>query len=159
MIYGELWIKPISIQIHSRVLCYWSKLSFRSDKICKIVYSTAQALHPNNICKFPCINFVKNTLDDLGLSEYLINQNVSNLLKLKKVVKTKTNYLLILWNITTNHHLPIEKGRHLGIERTCTHCHKNIIGTEIHYFLEKKSEQKCWGNIIIVTKMLINWMN
>jgi hypothetical protein len=40
---------------------------------------------------------------------------------------------------TTNHHLPIEKGRHLGIERnlrTGTHCNKNIIGDEFHYLLE-----------------------
>jgi hypothetical protein len=82
MIYGESGVKHISIQIRSRLLCYYylSKLlSFRSDKICEIVYNTALALHSNNICKFPWINFVKNTLDDLGLSEYFINQNVSNL--------------------------------------------------------------------------------
>jgi hypothetical protein len=39
---------------------------------------------------------------------------------------------------TTNHHLLIEKGRHLGIERnlrTCTNCNKKIIGDEFHYFL------------------------
>ena len=40
---------------------------------------------------------------------------------------------------TMNHSMPIEKGRHLGIERDqrlCTLCNMNIIGDEFHYLFE-----------------------
>ena len=38
---------------------------------------TALALNTNNKCKFPLINFVKNSLDNVGLFEHFVNQNVN----------------------------------------------------------------------------------
>ena len=40
---------------------------------------------------------------------------------------------------TTNHNLPIEKGRHLGVDRNlrfCSQCNKNLMGDEFHYLFE-----------------------
>ena len=40
---------------------------------------------------------------------------------------------------TTNHCMPIEKGRHLNIERNqriCSLCDKNVLGDEFHYLFE-----------------------
>ena len=56
-----------------------------------------------------------------------------------------------------NHSMPIEKGRHFGIERNqrlCTLCNRNIIGDEFHYLFEcdhfneerKKSFSKFYYN-------------
>ena len=182
MIFGELGVKPISLQVKARLLCFWSKLVTSKDsKICHILYNTALKLHNNNIVIFPWISCVNNVLNDLGLSHYFRDQNVDNLLHFKSVVKLrlydqflqdwnstiansskclvykmyKTNhcfekYLDILpSNLakvlckyrTTNHCLPIEKGRHLNIERnlrTCHLCNANLLGDEFHYIFECK---------------------
>ena len=40
---------------------------------------------------------------------------------------------------TTNHHLPVEKGRWENIERSqrvCTICNRNALGNEFHYLFE-----------------------
>ena len=79
MLYGELGVKPISLQIKSRMLCYWSKLlNAKEDKICKILYNTALKLHSQQIIEFPWIEHVKSTLDGLGLAEYFSCQHVNS---------------------------------------------------------------------------------
>ena len=62
-----------------------------------------------------------------------------------KVIKLVDPNLLLLpynkrkiltWFITSNHKLPIEKGRHLGIDvskRKCPLCESDSIGDEGHY--------------------------
>ena len=90
MVYGELGINPIVNQVKTRVLCYWANiLNSKHDKICKLLYNTALSLHKDNTCTFPWISFVKKTLDELGLSEYFMNQNVGNINHFKATVKKR----------------------------------------------------------------------
>ena len=72
------------------MLCYWANiLNSKHDKICKLLYNTALSLHKDNTCTFPWISFVKQTLDELGLSEYFMNQNVGNINHFKATVKKR----------------------------------------------------------------------
>lgn len=102
MIFGELGIKPIVIQAKTRLLCYWSKLlNCKDSKICNIVYRTAYKLHSNNIVEFPWISCVKKCLDDLGMSEYFINQKVDNIDHFKMLIKIRlSDQFLQNWNST-----------------------------------------------------------
>ena len=117
----------------------------------------------NNVVKSPWISFVKTCLDNLGMSECFIEQQVNNVKHFKQVVKTKLyDQFLQEWDDTvfntskcsvyriyksehcleqyfdilpthlafylckfrtTNHNLPIEKGRHFNIDRNQRFCH------------------------------------
>ncbi|XP_053395338.1 uncharacterized protein LOC128555792 isoform X1 [Mercenaria mercenaria] len=100
MVYGELGMLPITLQAKSRLLCYWSKLlNTKDNKICKILYKTILHLHNSNIHTSPWISFVKCNLDELGLSEYFINQKVTNLRHFKSLVKTRLqDHFVQNWN-------------------------------------------------------------
>jgi 3-oxoacyl-[acyl-carrier-protein] synthase III len=46
MLYGELGVTPISLQIKSRIINYWCKLlNGKDDKICNILYKTAYSVN------------------------------------------------------------------------------------------------------------------
>lgn len=62
MVYGELGITPVILQVKCRVLCYWSKiLKAKDDKICKILYNTMLSFYSRNVVISPWIHFVKNS--------------------------------------------------------------------------------------------------
>ena len=104
MVYGELGITPVTLLTKSRVLCYWSKvLNAKNDKICKLLYNTALFFHNNNIIISPWISFVKNCLDELGMSEYFVNQHVDNVNHFKLLVKSRLyDQFLQHWHETIN---------------------------------------------------------
>ena len=83
MIYSELGVKPIILDIKSRVLSYWSKLVSPEDlhtklssEIYKVVYM--YLLHKNNLRKSPYIQNVKNILDTYWFSGIWLSQDIIN---------------------------------------------------------------------------------
>ena len=54
-----------------------------------MLYNTRLSLHNNNILISPWIKFVKNSLDELGMSEYFVNQKVDNMFHFKSLVKSR----------------------------------------------------------------------
>ena len=102
MIFGELGVTPIASQIKSRVLCYWSKiLNAKDDKICKLLYDTALNLHNAGSVKFSWIEYIKSSLDSLGMSEYFTSQNVVSIPHFKSLVKSRiSDQFLQNWNNT-----------------------------------------------------------
>jgi hypothetical protein len=80
MVYGMLGIFPLVIQVKARVLCFWSKIiNPKENKICKLLNKTMLSLSSRNIVNSKWINFVKETLSKLGMSEYFHLQKVDNI--------------------------------------------------------------------------------
>ena len=66
MIYSELGVKTVLLNIKSRILSYWSKLVSPDDlhtKQSSKVYEILYLLYKNNLCKSPYIQNVKCILD------------------------------------------------------------------------------------------------
>ena len=81
MIYGDLGITPIAIDIKSRVLSYWSKLIYMHDqpkRLSYLMYNILYNMHENKICKSNYIENIKGSLDTCGVSRKLETQNTVN---------------------------------------------------------------------------------
>ena len=103
MLYGELGVTPISLQINSRVLLYWSKLlNCQHDYPCKInviLYKMLYTLCQNDNVSFPWHKYVQNSLDDLGMSNLWHNQVVDSVPMFKRYVQTRIKDQYIqCWN-------------------------------------------------------------
>ena len=59
---------PASVDVKSRVLCYWYKLVNISDnsRICKVMYDLMLKMYVDGFYKHHWIDFIKTTLDNLG---------------------------------------------------------------------------------------------
>jgi hypothetical protein len=74
MIYGELGILPLSLQIKSRVLNYWGKLiNDKIDKICSMLYFIPEKLYSDFDMDFPPLKFVQPSL---GQAIEFFNQEI-----------------------------------------------------------------------------------
>ena len=104
MIYGELGITPLSTQIKSRVLNYWGKIvNSKHDKIISILYRTTHNLYTLNNIKSDWVCFVRNNLNDLGLSHFWINQNVESPASFKNTVNLRLrDHFMQNWRSTIN---------------------------------------------------------
>ena len=102
MIYGELGRMPMDCIIKSRVLNYWCRLvNSKEDKICHIMYKLMYELDKSNVFHSPWIGYVKNSLDQLGFSEYWLNQNVPSQLVFSNIIKSRIKDIYIQnWNTT-----------------------------------------------------------
>ena len=102
MIYGELGRMPMDCIIKSRVLNYWCRLvNSKEDKICHIMYKLMYELDKSNVFHSPWIGYVKNSLDQLGFSEYWLNQNVPPQLVFSNIIKSRIKDIYIQdWNTT-----------------------------------------------------------
>jgi hypothetical protein len=90
MIYGELGILPLSLQIKSRVLNYRGKLiNDKKDKICSMLYCMSKKLYSDFDGDFPWLKFVHTSLDSLGLSSYQIFQSVNSGPHFKKIISAR----------------------------------------------------------------------
>ena len=69
MIYGELCVTPLSIDVSIRMVVYWAKLvSSNQNKISNMIYSILYKLHNLEIYKSDWINTVRSILNDSGYS-------------------------------------------------------------------------------------------
>ncbi|MEW8542876.1 MAG: reverse transcriptase family protein [Candidatus Thiodiazotropha sp.] len=98
MIYGELGIMPISIDIKSKIINFWAKISSTSEqptRLSFLMYSVLYNMHKNNICKSQYIENVKSILDSCGFSGIWQSQNVINpkWLSLAILQRLKDQYL------------------------------------------------------------------
>lgn len=90
MIYGELGRYPVSVTVKTRVISYWCKLlSGPRHKYAHLVYKLCYRLHNSGTVTMPWISFVKNILDELGLSNVWIDQEFSSSTWLVNSVKLK----------------------------------------------------------------------
>ena len=99
MLYREFGRYPISIQVTSRMIQFWSKLLVNKNKIsCKIYF---YMLNQSNI-RFKWLSEIKSILDSVGLSNFWL-QNVPVPLNLHKLVKqTLIDLYNQNWNTLVN---------------------------------------------------------
>ena len=69
MIYGELGVTPISIDIKNRVISFWSRLlTGTENKLSSSIYTIIYQMHRNNQIQSEYINNVKNVINTCGFS-------------------------------------------------------------------------------------------
>ena len=71
MIYGELGITPISVDIKARAISFWSKLISHHDQPTRLsyqMYSTLYHMHRTKNCKSPYLDNIQNILNSCGFS-------------------------------------------------------------------------------------------
>ena len=102
MIYGELGVHPLSIDIKTRMINYWAKLSFNSGgKVCSHIYRLINCIFSSSYHTFHSkwLFCIKRILDDCGFSNIFDAQRNINILWLKLSVKRRlTDHFIQTWN-------------------------------------------------------------
>lgn len=80
MIYGELGITPLSVDINTRILSFWSKLIEKrnSNKLSSVVYNLVHHMDKENQTKSLWIGHVRNLLNSIGFSGFWDSQSIIN---------------------------------------------------------------------------------
>jgi len=92
MVYGELGITPLSLQIKARVLNYWCKLvNGKKEKISVMLYNMLDRLFTCNEVKTPWVKFVHDTLNSLGMSNFMLDNHIPSPNQFKCLVNTRLN--------------------------------------------------------------------
>lgn len=88
IIYGELGRFPVDIVIKSRIIGFWKRIICgKQDKISALLYKLLFKMHSENFFHSKWICCIENTLNDCGLSEYWLSQQVPMKLDLPGIVK------------------------------------------------------------------------
>lgn len=100
MIYGELGIFPLEIDIKMRILSFWCKLvASKETKLSSISYKLSYILFTENNCDVPFIRSVKRILDECGFSNVWDAQSFINESWLKNIVKLRLqDQYMQTWN-------------------------------------------------------------
>jgi hypothetical protein len=88
MIYGELGLYPLDIDIKLRNILYWAKLITGKDTKLSIISYRLLYLSQNNDCQFSWPNYVESILNECGFSYVWLNQYFISEQWLKNSVKT-----------------------------------------------------------------------
>ena len=92
MVYGETGRKPLEIDIKTRTLSFWSMLvTGKQSKLSFIMYCLLVKLDENIIYTSEWIRFIRNTLNECGLSYIWSQQDSVNPEWLKKKVNQILN--------------------------------------------------------------------
>ena len=79
MTYGELGVKPILIDIKTRVVSFWSRLLTETEnKLSSLMYKIEYQMHKNKQIKSEYINNVENIINTCGFSGIWESQSLSN---------------------------------------------------------------------------------
>ncbi len=89
-VYGELGAYPLSIHIKCRMLCYSSRMiSGKQFKLCYVMYQCLFYLDRIGLYTSPWVAYVKKLLNDNGMLEIWLAQNVPNLMWFKGAVERR----------------------------------------------------------------------
>lgn len=92
MIYGELGIMPITVDIQARTLNFWCKLIENNNlKLSALIYKTIYALKCNGQIRSNWLNNIQNLVNSLGFSGVWQSQYCNNIKWLKKALRQKLN--------------------------------------------------------------------
>ena len=94
MVYGEFGVYPISVDIKTRMVSFWTKLLGEDlSKISTLIYHHARNTDTGNTNKW--LNYTKTILTQCGLSGFWDSQTVENPIWLTKSVNQKLKDLFI----------------------------------------------------------------
>ena len=104
MVWGELGIQPLDNIIKNRILNYWCKVvNDKQDRINHLMYKLMVELDKKNIYHSPWIVYVRTSLNQLGFSEYWLNQNVPSPNYFRNIVKLRIkDQFAQLWSSKIN---------------------------------------------------------
>ena len=91
MIYGELGIMPLSVEVQTRLISFWSKIidNSNNEKLSTEIYKIIHTLHSENKIKSLWIDNIKQVLCSLGFSGVWYSQSFLNSKWLVKAVNQK----------------------------------------------------------------------
>ena len=91
MIYGELGIVPITVEIQSRVLNFWCNLteSDENPKLSSLLYKAIYIMYGKRKIKSEWLSNVEKCLNELGFSGIWQSQSCHNIIWLKKALRQK----------------------------------------------------------------------
>ena len=79
MIYGELGMKPITLDIQARVISFWSKLVSDEDhKLSTLIYKITYEMHKTHKIKSTYIDNVQRIINSCGFSRIWQSQSLPN---------------------------------------------------------------------------------
>ena len=104
MVRGELGILPLDNIIKCRILNYWCKvINDKQDRINHLMYKLMFELDQKNVYHHPWIVYVRTSLNQLGFSEYWLNQNVPSPNYFRNIVKLRIKDQFVqLWQSEIN---------------------------------------------------------
>ncbi|MEW8546895.1 MAG: reverse transcriptase family protein [Candidatus Thiodiazotropha sp.] len=77
MIYGELGVYPLKIDIQTRIISFWEKLlDFNSSKLSTMVYKTIHTLYEQGKCKSNWLNNIKSLVSQNGYGNIWMTHNI-----------------------------------------------------------------------------------
>ena len=165
MVLGKTGRFPLSIVIKTRMIYFWCKLiTSHVSRFFTTLYNLLQMYAVNNSLTSTWIQCIKTILDKTVFSYiwtlqevpnintlWLADPNLSNKCRSYRIFKLKFELEKSLCSLqpfdreiicrfrTSNHRLPIEKGRYYDInrgDRTCEFCNFDKICIEFHFVLE-----------------------
>ncbi len=78
-VYGELGVYSVGIHIKCKMLSFWSQLiTGKHSKLSYVMYQCLLHLDRLKLYTSPSITSVKNLLNECGMSEIWLTQNVLN---------------------------------------------------------------------------------
>lgn len=92
MIYGELGVTPISVDIKAKTISFWSKIVSQHDQPTRLsyqIYTILYNLHKSNQCKSIFIENIESILNSCGFSGIWQTQDVINPKWLSLAIKQK----------------------------------------------------------------------
>ena len=97
MIYGELGVTPLEIDIKTCILSFWAKLieGIENDKLSSTVYVIIYEMHKNRLIKSCWIDNVKKLLNSLGFSGFGKDQYFLNAKWLSKAANHRLKDMFI----------------------------------------------------------------
>ena len=97
MIYGELGVTPLHIDVQTRMILFWAKLvnSTIENKLSSIVYRVIYEMHAARRFVSPWLNYVKNLLCSLGFPVIWYSQSFTNTKWLVAAVTQKLKDIFI----------------------------------------------------------------
>ena len=88
MVYGETGCFPLAITIKCRIISYWASiLSNKPEKLSFQIYNVIFKTFQDNTFVSPWLKFVKNTLDNCGLSNIWLSQSFLSVKNLTENVR------------------------------------------------------------------------
>ena len=106
MIYGELGITPITVDIKARLASYWSKLvENKSNTLTSVMYTIIYHMHKINHYRSNYIESIKKNTETNGFLGFWLSQNVINSKWFSKcfVQKSKDQYIQS-WSASVDSH-------------------------------------------------------
>ena len=142
MVRGETGCYPCSIDVKCRLLNYWFKLGIEDNdnKIVKEMYNCISKLYSSNNYLYPWLDYVKNSLDSIGLSFIFLSKNLRDFSKpkFKNLIKQKLQDLYkIDWSDEVHSHARCLNYRIFKTEFVCENyllnC-SNFVARQLLYF-------------------------